>query len=190
MKRDTEDVEFEIDDDSRDEIVAEESEASLAVLRVKLKTLRDELKKAQGERDEHLAGWQRAKADLVNFRRNVEEDRVRDQARLKGKVIQAVLPTLDSFESAVADKSWGEVEQHWREGVERIKDQLEKSLGREGLVSFGSAGDSFDPNLHECMSVVPTSDAGDETIAQVLQKGYKIGDEVIRPAKVIVFQQQ
>jgi molecular chaperone GrpE len=189
-KQDIEELDIEIDADTGDDIVAEESELSVASLKAKLKQLRTELTKAKEERNENLTGWQRAKADLVNFRRNVEEDRFRDSARQKGKIIQSILPTLDSFESATADKSWQDVDPHWREGVERIRNQLTSSLEKDGLTTFGAIGEPFDPSMHECMSVTATDDeAQDNIIVQVLQKGYRIGNEVIRPAKVIVYQQ-
>jgi molecular chaperone GrpE len=189
MKGKTDVDEFEIDADTGEELLAEDSELSLGALKAKLKLLRAELLKAQRERDENLAGWQRAKADIVNFRRNVEEDRARDGARQKGKVIRSIIPVLDSFESAVADQSWKEVSDHWREGVERIRNQLASALEREGLTAYGAIGERFDPMFHECMSVQPTEDERlDDTIALVLQNGYRIGDEVIRPAKVTVSQ--
>ncbi len=189
MNQNDEEFEIEVDVDSGDEIVAEESELSAAALKSKLKSLRKELITTQQERDANLTGWQRAKADLVNFRRNVEEDRVRDSARQKGKIIQSVLPTLDSFESAVGEVTWQDVPEHWREGVARIRNQLATSLEKEGLMMYGEVGEPFDPTRHDCMSVVPTEDeAKDHTIAQILQKGYRIGEEVIRPAKVVVHQ--
>jgi molecular chaperone GrpE len=189
MNQNDEVFEFEVDADSGDEIVAEESELSAAALKSKLKSLRKELLTTQQERDANLTGWQRAKADLVNFRRNVEEDRVRDTARQKGKIIQNILPALDSFESAMAGTAWNEVDTTWREGVERIRTQLLSALEREGVTSFGTPGEVFDPAQHECMSVTPTNDAShDHTIAHVLQKGYRIGTEVIRPAMVTVWQ--
>lgn len=188
-KRDTEELEIEIDAETGDEIVAEESELSVASLKAKLKQLRSELVEVKKERDENLTGWQRVKADLINFRRNTEEDRQRDSARQKGKIIQSVLPALDSFESAVGDKSWQDIDPKWREGVERIRNQLTSALEREGLTTYGEVGEVFDPSYHDCMSVASTDDEKqDNTIAQILQKGYKIGGEVVRPAKVIVFQ--
>lgn len=178
-----------LDADSGEELVLEESEVSASALKDKLKKLREELKKSKHECDENLAGWQRAKADLVNFRRTVEEDKARDSARARGKMVRALLPALDSFDGAMQAESWKQVEGTWREGVERIATQFHKVLEAEGLSSYGEVGDMFEPTLHDCISVVSTSDdTHDHTISQVLQKGYKIGDEVVRPAKVVVYQ--
>ncbi len=178
-----------LDADSGEELALEESEVSASALKDKMKAMREQLKVCQKERDENLAGWQRAKADLVNFRRVVDEERERASARARGKIVQSLIPALDAFASATNDARWGEVDATWREGVERVFGQIHKALEAEGLSTFGAVGDEFDPVFHECMSVKPAeSDAADHTIAQVLQRGYKVGEEVIRAAKVVVYQ--
>jgi molecular chaperone GrpE len=189
MKKSAENEEILIDADSGDEVELEEEEVANSSLKGKLKDLRTKLKETQKERDENLAGWQRAKADLANFRRIAEEDAARNGARAKGDVVKAVVPALDSFDSAMADSSWSDVDTKWREGVERIANQFHQALEKEGLTSFGAVGDAFDPEVHECMSVAPTDDKKqDHTIVQVLQRGHKLGTELIRPAKVVVAQ--
>ncbi len=189
MKKSAENEEISIDIETGDEIELEEGEASNTALKNKLKDLRAELKEVQKERDENLAGWQRSKADLINFRKTVEEDKQRDLLRAKGSIVHAIIPALDSFNSALQDKSWSEVPKNWQEGIERIASQFHQTLKNEGLTLFGAEGDTFDPNIHECMSVTVTDDKNkDETIVQVLQQGYKLHTELIRPAKVIVAQ--
>ncbi len=178
-----------LDADTRDEVVAEETELGEAALKDRLKALRAELMACTKERDEHLAGWQRAKADLVNFRRTVEEDRVRDVARARVRTIRALVPVFDSLEGAMSGAAWNALERTWREGMERVTKQLADALAQEGVVAFGTVGDPFDPAYHECVSVVAAEDAAtDHTVAQVLQRGYRVGTEVVRPAKVVVFQ--
>jgi molecular chaperone GrpE len=155
----------------------------------KIKALRAELVSCKKERDEYLAGWQRAKADGINARKLFENERSRLEARAQGKVLQGVISALDAFSHAVHDASWQSVSPEWRDGVERIFSRLENDMERDGVETFGAEGDSFSPHEHECMSVVPTPEIEKEdTIAQVLQKGYRIGTEVIRPAKVVVYQ--
>lgn len=191
MEKRAENEEISIDLDTGDEIVLEEEEASNVSLKTKLKELRRELREAQKERDENLAGWQRSKADLVNFRKNVAQDAHRDKLRAKASIITSIIPALDSFTSAMGDPTWSEVDEKWREGVERIAGQFTQALKAEGLAPFGDAGEVFDPLIHECMSVVPTDDASkDHTIAQVLQQGYMIEQELVRPAKVVVAQKK
>jgi molecular chaperone GrpE len=189
MKKSAENEEILIDADTGDEVELEQEEVANASLKAKLKELRAQLRAALKERDENLAGWQRAKADLANFRRTAAEDTTRNSARAKGDVVQAVVPALDSFDSAMADSSWNDVDKKWREGVERIAAQFHAALEKEGLTPFGEVGDHFDPEAHECMSVAPTNDLKkDHTLMQVLQRGYKLGNELIRPAKVVVAQ--
>ncbi|HCC05664.1 TPA: nucleotide exchange factor GrpE [Patescibacteria group bacterium] len=191
MKKRAENEEISIDLESGDEIVPEEEEVSNSALKAKLKELRKELLATQKERDENLAGWQRAKADLVNYRKNVNEDAMRDKRRAKASVIASILPAVDSFTSAMDDPSWKDVDANWRNGVERIASQLTQALASVGLTAFGKVGEPFNPSIHECMSIVPTSvEKEDHTIAQVLQQGYMIEQELVRPAKVVVAQVQ
>ena len=186
-KNDAEEVVVHSDSDS--EFIIDDAEASEVSCEAKLKKLRDELAEARKERDEHLAGWQRAKADLVNYRRVITEDKVRDMLRAKGAVVRSIIPALDSFETAIASESWKSASVEWREGVERIRNQLVKALGDEGLVLFGEAGEPFNPTHHECVSVVATDvPEKDHVVEHVLQRGYALEDEIIRPAKVIVAQ--
>jgi len=178
-----------LDAENGEEFVSEEGEMSLTALKQKLKKVRDELAATRKESMEHLTGWQRAKADLANFRRIVEEDKERDGARARAKLVRQLIPSLDAFDAAMADQKWAEVDKGWREGMERVAAQFHKALAAEGLDAYGTAGEMFDPTLHECMSMQPTEDEkADHTIAQVLQKGYRIGSEVVRPAKVVVYQ--
>jgi len=191
MQKGAENEEISIDLDTGDEIEMESEEVTNVALKDKLKALRSELKQAQKERDENLAGWQRSKADLVNFRKSVAEDRERTQSRIKGAVIEKILPALDTFDAAMQEKSWNDVDKNWREGVERIASQLHQALKSEGLECFGKIGEEFDPTFHECMSMTATENKKeDHTIAQVLQQGYSVNGELVRPAKVVVAQHQ
>jgi molecular chaperone GrpE len=183
------DDESVIDADTGDDVVAEESVEAEQSIQDKLKKLRHELQACNTERQDNLTGWQRAKADLVNLRRTSDEDIEKARARGTGALAREILPALDSFESAMQGDGWQDVEESWRTGVERIHSQLNGALSRVGLVAYGEVGDRFDPSLHECMSVQGTENAKqDDTLAQVLQRGYQLGNEVVRPAKVVVYQ--
>lgn len=189
MEKSAENEDISIDFETGEEIELEEDEVSNSALKSKLRQLRRELLQAQKERDDNLAGWQRSKADLINFRKNVEEDKQRDILRAKGSVIRSIIPALDSFSSAMQDASWKEIEKSWQEGMERIANQFHQALKKEELTSFGEVGEVFNPNIHECMSVIPTEKKKeDHTIAQVLQQGYMLKTELVRPAKVVVAQ--
>ncbi len=184
-----EDEETLIDIDTGEEIVLEDEEVSNTSLKSKLKKIINELKEAKKERDDNLAGWQRAKADLVNLRKKSNEEKEIKALRAKAEIVRAILPALDTFDTAMKDSSWKTVDKNWREGIERIESQLKNTLKSEGVEIFGEKEEDFNPEIHECMSVVKTDKKEkDDKISEVLQKGYRFGKELIRPAKVIIFQ--
>ena len=146
----------------------------------KLKKLRDELAACRKEKQEHLDGWQRSKADYVNLLKRFETDG--KSAELKGKVgaVETLLPAFDALERA---KEHGEIP----EGFLAIAKQLESAFAALGLVGLGEAGEKFNPAFHDALGQDQTDDEeADDTITVVLEKGWKIGDAVIRPAKVRV----
>ena len=155
----------------------------------KLGKLRLELKACQSERQEYLEGWQRSKADFVNARKNHEREK-EDLARYATEgVLADIVDVLDTFDLAFSHKeSWEKVDRNWRLGVESIHAKLLGTLLSHGLREIEiKTGDPFDPNRHQSVKAEPTSDkAMDDTIARVIQKGYQLGDRVMRPAKVVV----
>lgn len=161
------------------EILDEEgSEAYLAKLREKLKVCRT-------EREEYLNGWQRAKADLMNYRKD-EAIRLQDGLRkAENRIIQAILPALDSFDRALSDVH----KKHLSDGAERgftlIRAQFAEILKQIGVEETETIGKLFDPSLHEAVAEVESDQPGG-TIVDVLEKGYCRGGETIRPAKVTI----
>lgn len=155
-----------------------------------LKKLRQKLKVAVEEKQNYLNNWQKDKAEFINARKRDEDSKQEFLKFAKQNVIEDILPVLDSFEMAMANKaSWETVSTEWRSGVEGIYAQLQGILAKHGVASFGKTGDTFDPNLHQSVAVVEAVSADqDHTIAEVLQTGYKISDKVLRPAMVKVFQ--
>ncbi len=155
------------------------------------KKLRDKLKACQHEKEEYLAGWQRAKADLINANRRASEDIARASERAYEEIIRDLIPLLDSFAMAFANKEvWEKVDSSWRQGVEYISKEFSKTVREYGLVEIEvNIGDPFSAELHHSVKVVDTDDeAIDETIARVIQKGYMFNDEVLRPATVEVYK--
>ena len=154
----------------------------------KLADMRASLKECRKEREDNLAGWQRAKADIVNMRRMAEEDIAAGSARGKADLLRALLPGLDSFEHARTTDAWHALPEEWQSGMERVFAQLEKGFSEQDVERFGAVDEAFDPQMHECMSMLPcTEKEKDNTIAQVLQQGYRIQTTIVRPAKVVVF---
>ncbi len=160
-------------------------------LKATLKKLRKDLKQAQLEKQEYLTSWQRERADFMNYRKTEIEHNKKIEMMAKEHFAEELLPVLDAYDMAFANKeAWEKVDKNWRMGVEYIHQQLLKVLGENGIEEIAvNVGDAVDPNLHEAMSTVPAENPAQEnTIAQVIQKGYKNGDKVFRPARVVVYE--
>jgi molecular chaperone GrpE len=130
------------------------------------------------ERDEYLDALQRLKAEFDNYRKRVARDQQELAARAHERLVQELVPVLDDLERALAHD--GDIE----EGVRLIHRQLSESLAKEGLSEVPTDG-KFDPHTQEALLSQP-SDAEEGTVIQVLQKGYKLGDRVVRPARVVI----
>lgn len=150
----------------------------------KLKKLRDELKNCQKERQEYLDGWQRAKADVLNSKKRAAEEFERARERAAMAHVEKLLPLCDSFSMALSDGAWEEAPESWKKGIEQTHSQLIAILKEYGVEAVGEVGETFDPSIHEAVSA--ENGEGGETVTQVLQKGYRMGEQLIRPAKVVV----
>ncbi|RJQ37827.1 nucleotide exchange factor GrpE [Candidatus Parcubacteria bacterium] len=164
--------------DAELEMVADE-EAAAADPKAKLAKLRDALKQAEAEKREYLDGWQRARADLANYKKD-EARRQEEFARFAlGDVIADVVQVLDSFDLALRHDMPPDVEK----GIVLIRSQLEDALRRRGLEVIHAKGTMFDPAIHESVGEIE-SDAPEGTVVEELQKGYRLAGKVIRPARV------
>lgn len=154
-----------------------------------VKKLREEIKKLRAEKEEYLTGWQRAKADYVNLQKEEEGKRKEMRAFIMSTLVEDLLPVLDSFDMAFANKeAWEKVDPNWRNGVEYIHQQFLRVLSENMVTPINQTDIPFEPTIHESVETVPTDDQSkDHTIATVIQSGYKIGERVIRPARVKVF---
>ncbi|MCC6520502.1 nucleotide exchange factor GrpE [Candidatus Nomurabacteria bacterium] len=155
-----------------------------------VKKLREDLKKAREEKQEYLTGWQRAKADYVNLERSEETKRKELRAHITAGFVEDLLPTLDSFDMAFANKeAWEKVGANWRAGVEYIYQQLVRTVEDYGVKKVGVLGEVFNPTIHEAIEMVPTEQEDqDHMVASVIQYGYIAGERIIRPARVKVFE--
>ena len=143
----------------------------------------DELGQATRERDEYLDALQRLKAEFENYRKRVARDQGDLVARASERLVKQLLPVLDDLERALEAAAEHE-EAKLEEGVRLVHRSLAGALAREGLVEVDTEG-AFDPHTQEALLAQP-SDADEGTVIQVLQKGYKLGDHVLRPARVVV----
>lgn len=150
----------------------------------KVKKIKEQLKKCQKERDEYLDGWQRAKADFVNARKD-EEKMKADIVRFANQIIfYDLLTALDSFDVAIRQtRDVGENDT--TKGFYLIKTQLDDILKKHGLTPINATGQKFNPEFHEAMAE-EKSDKEDGTILEEFQKGYMLYDKVLRPARVKV----
>jgi len=152
----------------------------------KISTLQQKIKRLENEKKGALEELALVKADFLNARKRLEEDKVRGIERQQIKDIEALLPLCDSFCMAMSDTdTWNNVDETWRKGVEGIYSQLQQILARHSVTSFDPTGEAFDPNLHEAMGTT-TSDHATDTVVETLQLGFKKGETVVRPAKVIL----
>jgi molecular chaperone GrpE len=175
-----------------DDMVFEETTEDGDTLPTKdvVKKLREDLKKVREEKQEYLTGWQRAKADYVNLERSEETKRKELRAHITAGFVEDLLPTLDSFDMAFANKeAWEKVDANWRAGVEYIYQQLVRTVEDYGVKKVGVLAEVFNPTIHEAIEMVPTEQEDqDHTIASVIQYGYIAGERIIRPARVKVFE--
>jgi len=154
------------------------------------KKLREEIKKLQKDKEEYLTGWQRAKADYINLQKELDLVRVNVSILTREKMTEKLLPALDSFEMAFGNKEhWETLDKDWRAGIESIYQQLISGLAGSGIEKIDQIEIPFDPNIHQSISIAETNEEKkDHTVEKVLQVGYKIGDRVIRPAKVTIYE--
>lgn len=146
----------------------------------KIAKLREELKSSQMEKREYLDGWQRSKADYVNLLKRLEGDLQSSESRGKIKAVETLLPAFDALERA---KEHGDLP----EGFLAIAKQLETAFASLGLEELGTVGEVFNPAYHEALGQDRADSLEmDNVVTVVLEKGWKIGDAVIRPAKVRV----
>ncbi|HLP86614.1 MAG TPA: nucleotide exchange factor GrpE [Candidatus Paceibacterota bacterium] len=154
-----------------------------------VKKLREELKTCHKEKEEYLTGWQRAKADYINLQKELTSTRENVSILTKEKIVEKLLPAFDSFEMAFANKEhWDKLDKEWQDGIKSIHKQFLSGLSNIGIEEISESGVPFDPSIHQSVSAIPTDDESkDHIIEKVFQVGYKIGDRVIRPAKVTIY---
>jgi molecular chaperone GrpE len=143
----------------------------------------DELAEVTRERDEYLDSLRRLKAEFENYRKRAARDQESLVARAHERLVKELLPVLDDLARALEAAERHE-EAQLEEGVSLVHRQLAAVLAKEGLAEIEAEG-AFDPNVHEALLSQP-SDAPEGSVIEVIQKGYTLGDRVLRPARVVV----
>ena len=143
----------------------------------------------QRERDEYLDLAKRTKADFENFRKRMVAETAAAKARGKADLIREVVPVLDDLERALEAAGLdpeGDSPDGLAHGVLLVFRSLREALARNGVEPVDPKGEAFDPQHHEALSTLPGSGAEPGTVVEVVQKGYRLGDQLVRPARVVV----
>ena len=169
--------------------VAETVAEEVATEEDSISQLQAELETAQAEANKNLEGWQRAAADLANYKRRQEEQATRSRLDIKVGIIKDVLPVLDDLDLAFQNlpESLSDQETSWVEGFTLVQRKLFKMLDTHNVQPISTDG-SFDPNLHEAITYEESPEHETNAIIAELRKGYITGELVIRPALVRVAQ--
>ena len=144
----------------------------------------DPLVALAAERDEYLALAQRVQADFDNYRKRAIRDQERLVVHAHERLVRELLPVLDDLERALEAAEQHE-EAKLVEGVKLVEQSLRNALRKEGLVEIETDG-AFDPHVHEALLTQPANGAESGSVLEVVQRGYRVGDKVVRPARVIV----
>jgi molecular chaperone GrpE len=149
----------------------------------------DALAALEAERDRYLELAQRTQADFENYRKRAAKEAAAAGSRAKAGLVRELLPVLDNLERALATAAGGNGDAgNMVEGVRLVYADLVGVLQRSGVEAFDPAGEPFDPALHEALSMRPEDGTHPGTVVEVVEKGYRSGDTILRPARVIVSQ--
>jgi molecular chaperone GrpE len=150
-----------------------------------LSVLEERIALLEKERDEHLDDLKRLAAEFENYRKRAVRDQESLVARAHERLVKELLPVLDDLERALEAAAEHE-EAKLEDGVRLVHRELRDALAKEGLVEIETNG-SFDPHVHEALLTQP-SEEDEGSILEVIQKGYRLGDRVLRPARVVIAQ--
>lgn len=144
---------------------------------------------ARRERDEYLDSLRRMRAEFENYRKRVLRESEQLKTRYSAEIIEEILPVLDNFERAMK-AAMEHDEQVIGGGVELVYKQLRDVLDKRGLCEIDAHGQPFDPAHHEAVLCRPSEEHEEGTVVDVLEKGYRLEDRVVRPAKVVVSERK
>ena len=148
-----------------------------------IETLKQALAEEKKKAEANLAGWQRAQADFINYKRRAEQEKEDVCKFANAELLCCILPILDDLERAFAAIPSQSDKADWVDGIRLIERKLRTSLEAQGISQIKALGKPFDPNLHEAVR----EDKGEEGIViEEVERGYRLHDRVIRPSKVVV----
>lgn len=135
---------------------------------------------------EYLAGWQRERAEFDNFRKRVASEHQQREMRLKAQALSTLLAVADTFQ-VMAKHVPQDLQNHsWAQGVLHVARQMEQLLEQQGIAPIIETGVPFNPSLHEAIAQVKDKKIKSGLVLEIIQPGYKLGDNVLKPARVKV----
>ena len=148
----------------------------------------DELQAKAAKADEYLGLAQRTQADFENFRKRSAREAAAATQRGATKLTKELLPAVDNLERALehAPEASSESEQAFLAGIKHVHSDLIAALQRAGIERYSPEGEPFDPTLHEAVAQQPIDGFAPGTVVEVFQRGYRVGENVVRPARVVV----
>lgn len=173
----------ELSTEDTEGVTAEEIDASLEEVAEEL----SELDVVQAEADELRDRFVRLQAEWDNFRKRTAAERAQERIRAAEKLVEKLLPIVDDLERALEHSDTAS-EESLKEGILAVYNKLADVLAREGVKTIDPLGAAFDANLHQAVGKAEDASVPDETVTQVFQKGYEMGDRVLRSAMVVVSQ--
>lgn len=151
-----------------------------------IEILSAELKHSQSLADENLDGWQRSRAEFANYKKRIERDAETSRARISGEIILRFLDPFDDLERALQEKPAENDISRWMEGIQLIYQKYLSILEVENVTTIPAKGLPFDPTLHEALTYEECEDVEEGIVIDIFQPGYRIGERIIRPARVRV----
>ena len=174
------------DNDNEEAPASNEGDELLRQALSEIEPLPDPVEEIERDRDQFKALAQRAQADLVNYRRRVDDERQELQRNANASLLTKFLGVVDDFERAIDMLPGDAASAGWEEGLLLVKRNLESLLESEGVSKIDTAGKPFDPWEHEAVHYVESTDNEDGAIVQVFRDGYRLHDRVLRASQVIV----
>lgn len=149
----------------------------------KIEELEKALEDARAKAETNRNGWQRTQADFLNFKRNAEQEKIEICKFANRDLILNLLPVIDDFERVIDNIPEEDAKKSWVEGLKLVDRKFRDTLEKQGISCIVSLGKEFDPN---CMDAISCSKGVKDMVIMEVEKGYKMNDKIIRPAKVVV----
>jgi molecular chaperone GrpE len=151
-----------------------------------LQALQKEVEGTRALADEYLDGWQRSRADFLNYKKRVERDLEAAYQQAAATILTRYLPILDDIQRALRERPCAPGTEAWTEGLELIQRKLQTILETEGVESIPCQGQMFDPAIHEAITFEKCDGFNEGQVIDVVRQGYRLGDRILRPAQVRV----